>query len=276
MKGRPTAVDEELTTHFARFLDLQASLSDTHVREQRSPAAKSSSLGLDDAATNPVQISHFVSYCLMQAVDMANSMRAMILREDGSLEVPVMALYPLVRAQIEGASMAAWVLAPPDRRTRILRRLQAGHDELTQDAALVRSSLGGKSATETSHVLRMEAQRQKAHKLHLRAVAAAQGIDPKEYENSRPSWETIVREAGEALGIENCKLVMMWRLASGFTHPSQRRGAIGLAHSSPEIDGNIVRSVLSARTDFTLTIIAISHRATDAALNKWHSAKVIH
>lgn len=274
MEGKPIEVEEEHAEHFAAFLDLQAKLSDAHAREQELAASASSTLASDDIATNPVQISHFVSYCLMQAVDMGRSMRAMVRRDDGSLEVPVVALYPLLRAQIESASLAAWVLAPLEQRTRVLRRLQAGHDELTHDAAFVKSSLCGHSAAESNSVLRKNALRQSSHKRHLRTVAAAHDIDAREYENSRPPWETIVREGGEALGIQNAKFVMVWRLASGFTHPSLRRGSIGLAFSPAEVGGDVVRGVLSPRIDWMLTIIAISHRATDTAIGLWHDSKL--
>lgn len=272
-EGNVSTDDDKLLGAFARFLELQATLGADHAREQQLSAAEGSRLADDDKATHPIQISQFVSYCLMQAADMAESSRAMLRRDDGTIELPLVALYPLLRAQIESASMAAWVLAPEDRRTRVVRRLQAGHDELTFDTALVKSGLVGKTAAETHDTVRKEATRRKAHRQHLRDVAAANGIFADEYENCRPSWETIVRDAGEALGIEHEKLVFMWRLASGFTHPSMRRGALGLAFSDIETNDGIVRGTLSARSDWMLMILAISHRATHAAVAKWHDSK---
>jgi hypothetical protein len=272
-----TLIEQEgthLTALFTDVLKRQAALSDIHDRVQKPRAQQRSVMAADNTATNPMQTEHFVSYCLMQAADFGRAMEPMVRAKDGSLEVPIMALYPLVRAQIESASMAMWVLAPGDRRTRILRRLQAAHDELIHERALTKSALKGRPASEVNDLLRKEARRQKLHKSYLRAIAAANAIEPQEYENTLPSWESIVRLAGEAMGLRDDALVVVWRLASGFTHPSFRRGASVLEFSHLDSDGNILSGTLSTRTEWMISVVAVGARATERATERWRELKI--
>lgn len=151
--------DSEFAGLLARVVDQQAALSDTYERLQNARAQARSVMAADNAATNPMQMEHYVSYCLMQAVDLGRAMRPMLRGEDGALTIPIMALYPLVRAQIESASIAMWVIEPADRRARVKRRLQAAHDELIHERALTKSALLGRSTSEVNDLLRMEAKR---------------------------------------------------------------------------------------------------------------------
>jgi hypothetical protein len=265
---------DDLTVLFTDVVRQQSSLSDAFDRVQKPRAQQRSVMAADNTATNPMQTEHFVSYCFMQAVDLGRAMEPMVRGKDGSLELPIMALYPLVRAQIESASMAMWVLAPSDRRTRILRRLQAGHDELIHERALTKSALKGRPVSEVNDLLRKEAVRQKRHKAYLRAIAAANAIEPSEYENTLPSWESIVRLAGEAMGLRDDALVVVWRLASGFTHPSFRRGASVLEFSHLDSNGNVLSGTLSTRTEWMISVIAIGGRATGKAMERWRDLKL--
>ncbi len=264
----------ELPTLFVHILEKQAALSDNYDRIQKPEPPERSVLAADNRATNPMQLDHFVSYCLMQAVDLGRAMRTMLRDDDGSLLIPIMALYPLVRAQIESASLAMWVMAPEDRRTRVLRRLQAAHDELAHERALTKSALKGRSASETAELLRKEARRQKRHKGYLRAIAEANSIKPVEYESTLPSWEAIVRSAGEAMNLKDDGLVVVWRLASGFTHPSFRRGASVLEFSKSGSEGNIMSGVMSTKTEWMVSAVSIGGRAAGLAMERWRDLKL--
>lgn len=274
MGGTLLAEENELAVLLTDVLDRQAALSDAFDRIQKPNSQPRSVMACDNLASAPMQLEHFVSYCLLQAVDLGRAMRSMLRGDDGSLQVPIMAFYPLVRAQIESASMAIWVMVPRDRRSRILRRLQAAHDELIHERALTKSGLKGRSQSEANDLLRKEALRQKRHKGYLRAIATANGIAPEDYENALPPWEAIVREAGESIDLHNDALVVVWRLASGFTHPSFRRGASVLEFTHPDTEGDVLSGVLSSRTDWTISLIGIAGRASGRALERWRDLKL--
>lgn len=264
----------ELPALFVHILDKQAALSDTYDRIQGPRPSERSVMGADNTATNPMQLEHFVSYCLMQAIDLGRAMRAMLRDDDGSLLIPIMAAYPLVRAQIESASLAMWVMAPEDRRTRVLRRLQAAHDELAHERALTKSASKGRGASEVADILRKEARRQKTHKGYLRAIAQANSIEPVEYENALPGWESIVRSAGESMGLKDDGLVVVWRLASGFTHPSFRRGASVLEFAHSDSTGNVMTGVMSTKTEWMVSAVSVAGRAAGLAMERWRDLKL--
>jgi hypothetical protein len=80
-----------------------------------------SSLSADDAATAPYQLSHMVGGALLSAVDHFDAFRALVV--DAQV-VHARAPYTLLRAALENASVAVWLLAPSSRDERILRRLR--------------------------------------------------------------------------------------------------------------------------------------------------------
>lgn len=81
-----------------------------------------SSLAVDDAALNPFQLSHAVVSALSTAVDHMHALRSLI--ADAHVVYPC-ATFTLLRAALENAATAVWLLTPPDHRDqRVLRRLR--------------------------------------------------------------------------------------------------------------------------------------------------------
>ncbi|MFF7291674.1 hypothetical protein ACFY9N_03990 [Microbacterium sp. NPDC008134] len=269
-------VDEEpsLAEQFEFVLRRQAELNGLFDRAQKPRALARSRIAADNQATSPVQLEHLVSYCLLQAIDCGRAMTRAVRAPDGSLELPIMALYPLARGQIECAAMAAWVMAPKLRRDRVLRRLQVGHDEISKEKALVVSAIGGRGDSEANKARRAEAVRERRRKSHLRAVAKANGIDPGEYENTVPAWEARISEAGRALGIPNDGLAVVWRLASGLSHPSLTRGTSVLDFTTVSEEGNVLSGVMSTKTESLTAVISLGERAARGALQQWRVAKI--
>ena len=84
--------DRETVALFHHLMQRQAALTDRVERAQRARAQAKSVMAADNASTNPVQIEHFVSYCLLQAVDAARVMPRVVRSGDGEVELPIMAL----------------------------------------------------------------------------------------------------------------------------------------------------------------------------------------
>jgi hypothetical protein len=163
---------------------------------------------------------------------------------------------------------------PARRRERVLRRLQIGHDKVAKEKALTATAFRGRTDSESQRVRRTESQRERRRKTHLRAVAAANGIEPAEYENTWPGWEAVISDAGHALGLPNDSLVVVWRLASGLSHPSLTRGTTALEFTTVSEDGNVLSGMMSTRTEWVTTAISYGARVTEIALEHWRASKV--
>ena len=80
-----------------------------------------SSLLKDDEVTSPYLISHSVRGALVSAVDHLGAFRALV--QDAHVVHP-RATLTLLRAALENAALAVWLLAPANRNERVLRRLR--------------------------------------------------------------------------------------------------------------------------------------------------------
>lgn len=259
-------------------LESFAALERRHQRHSRIKAKPRSVSAVDGQSTHPVQIDHYISYCLLLAVDLGRSIRTLIAPDGKTIELPIAALYPLARSLIEASSAAIWVTAPDLRRDRIIRRLQVGHDELRFENDLVRAGVSGYGATDAARFTREQAQSHQHHLGLLRRVAARNVINDAEWLNAFPGWQDVVRAAGGAADISNDGLVVWWRLCSGFTHPSMRRGVSMLSRQeqSAELDpnGDVLSVVLTTRTDVLLGVLQAALIVCDIALGRWAEAKI--
>jgi hypothetical protein len=84
------------------------------------PAPRSSLRGDDDRA-HPYQLSHAVWHSLSNAVDHLSCLRALL--GDAKI-IHMYAPFTLVRAVLENACAAVWLLQPPQRKDRLTRRLR--------------------------------------------------------------------------------------------------------------------------------------------------------
>jgi hypothetical protein len=80
-----------------------------------------SSLYGDDARTRPYELSHGAWHALSHAVDHLNCLH--VLLKDAQV-IHMFAPFSLVRAALENASAAVWMLQPPSRTSRVCRRFR--------------------------------------------------------------------------------------------------------------------------------------------------------
>src|SRR4051812_2912986 len=83
--------------------------------------ASGSPLSADDERTHPFQTSHAAWHALSHAADPLHCLRA-VLRDAAAIHM--YAPYALVRAALENASAAVWMLHPRGRIERVTRRLR--------------------------------------------------------------------------------------------------------------------------------------------------------
>ncbi len=117
-----------------------------------------SPLAGDNRASRPFQLSHAAWYGTVHAVDNLQALRALTVRgEAPSLQVMTYpyAAYPMLRAAIENAAVALWLLAPSNRDVRLTRRFRL----LLQDARkgdVAAALLGHEAGTYDKRLTRLE------------------------------------------------------------------------------------------------------------------------
>ena len=166
-----------------------------------------SSMARDDSITNPYQISHAVVSALMSAVDHLEALRSMI---SGAGIVHTHAAFTVLRASIENASVAVWLLAPANRDERVLRRLRLQWADFVDrdQAQLVISPLTLSDLYEK--------------KTRLQAIGKARGFNTERVSQiaARPvAYGSIVEKAGsESRALSKQLIHGSWMLCSGMAH----------------------------------------------------------
>jgi len=166
-----------------------------------------SSLGEIDRRTAPYQVSHKVKGLLSSAVDHLHALR--------HLTVEAHALHrcapTLIRPALENACVAVWLLSPPRRNDRIVRRLRLQYADF-QDGHKM-------------HLLLAETQdpewlTSRVEKLRSRASNAELSKAEQELVFSRiPGYGRIVRDAGATLGERDADAAeISWKACSGISH----------------------------------------------------------
>lgn len=242
-------------------------------RAYEAPVLKTSIRAADDAATWPLAIGQHVTYCLVQAIDMCEGIADLVTNETG-LQVPLTATYPLARAAIESASVAVWMLAPQTRRERVIRRLQAAHDEIAFEKAFINSVAEGMSASKEQAMRRANAKDANHLKRRMKEIARVNGIDPDEYTETMPGWKDIVEAGGSVLrGEPGSLLVAAWRFTSGLTHPSFLRGRVAHEFVQTAPDAEAFCGEITVNISWLVSTASIAHRLTRAALVEYYLTK---
>jgi hypothetical protein len=166
------------------------------------PPPDRSPLKADNDRTAPYQLGHAAWHAISHAVDHLHCLRALI--ADAQL-LNMYAPYTLVRAALENASAAVWLLAPASRTDRITRRLRL-------------ATLDLRSADKVATVMGTRMNPALADRLdELTAIARVAGVAEADALR-RLGYEEIVRDAGPVLDIGTVLPVVIWRACSGISH----------------------------------------------------------
>lgn len=264
----------EWEAELGRLVERIGQLQVAYDRAYESPVAPKSLRAADDAATWPLAIGQHAQYCLVQAIDMCQGIAELVTNETG-LQIPLASTYPLARAAIESSSMAVWMLAPSTRRERVVRRLQAAHDELVFEKAFIHSAAEAQSPSQQQRMQRAHARDAKQLKAHMNEIARVNGIDAEEYVEKMPGWKDIVEEAAPILhGERRSVLVGAWRFTSGLTHPSFMRGRVAHEFVRTDPGGEEVRGEITASIPWVVSTAFVAEALTRKALVRLQLTKV--
>ncbi|MFI5558549.1 hypothetical protein ACIA2T_04655 [Amycolatopsis japonica] len=167
-----------------------------------------SSLRSDDEAVTPHRLSSTARQALGSSVLHFVALRALV---EGKV-MPGPACFTLMRAALENAAIAVWLLAPESRDERIFRLLRLhwadSEDELN----------GSRELGMVPNTLRQQ------RKADLRTLGHAAGLSSDQVNclaSGKVSFTSIVRTAGDEAAIPDMsgqRAVRFWMAASGVTH----------------------------------------------------------
>jgi hypothetical protein len=167
--------------------------------------AERSAMSRDDKETNPFQMSHAAWHALSHAVDHLHCLRGLV--KDAHL-MHMYAPYSLVRAALENASAAVWLLHPDDRGERTLRRLRFAALDI-RNGEEARRLVGAPAGRKT------EAERIE----QVRALAQRRGVDERAVLRKRPvSYGEIVKAAAGTRWSGETPYLITWKMCSGIAH----------------------------------------------------------
>ena len=176
-------------------VDTWSARTDAQGRHPETPA--SSAMGGDDKRLKPYHISHASWASLSHAGDHLLALRALL----ATGLIPMFAPYTLIRAALENASMAVWLLAPAGRAERITRRLQVAADDI-RNGERARAITGDKGPKTREQRLDEVGQ-----------IAEKCGIDGRAA-TTRATYSEII----QAVGDPDQVTLLAWNTCSGIAH----------------------------------------------------------
>lgn len=155
----------------------------------------------DDNKAHPYQLSHAAWHSLSNAADHLGCLRALL----GDAKVIYMyAPFTLVRASLENACGAVWLLQPGRRNDRLERRLRLALDDI-------------RNSEQIKLLTGQPGPRPKQDRIdQVHDIARAAGLDEAEVKR-KASYSEIVKAVDES-GSVNGMIEVSWKVCSGYAH----------------------------------------------------------
>jgi hypothetical protein len=164
-----------------------------------------SELHADDLVLGDYALSHAAWSALAHAVDHLHMLRTGV--DNGATAHPF-APYTLLRAAIENAATAVWLLTPDVQKERVTRRLRKAAADINMSEQIKK-------------LIEQPGPRTRRERIaDLRAIAAAQGIESG-VALERIGFGEIVQLAGAEVECGAVLAQVMWHAGSGIAHGDQ-------------------------------------------------------
>ncbi|MFF2549196.1 hypothetical protein ACFVUY_42470 [Kitasatospora sp. NPDC058063] len=199
-----------------------------------------SALAGDDARTDPYRLSHSAVLALVVAIDHLRALTALVRREvkDGEQQMLLHSHAPftLLRAALENAARAVWLLGPSRRLDRVSRCLRMHHADIA-------------NVTAKATLLDFEPDKAEVEerKNRIKALLRAAGVQEADLTNGNlrmPGYGKIVADAGNRTGTANAEL--WWSLCSSLAHGDQSGTLAVLKRRITATDGDVHSLRISA------------------------------
>lgn len=202
-RPEPEMSDAEGYDHLRRMFLL---LDKITVRwDQPRDAQPGSQLALDDALTHPYDMSHSVAVSIGCALDHLQALRTLVVDAHA---LHMAAPFTLTRAALENAAQAVWLSSPPERETRVRRRLQMAVRDVQErhKVGLLLSEQGREQATLQERLDR------------IAGIAEAAGLTRRQVLDPGAGWGRMVNACAWVVDLEGEQLEAIWRIGSGYAH----------------------------------------------------------
>ncbi|MFI5689127.1 hypothetical protein [Streptomyces sp. NPDC051636] len=210
-----------------------------------------SSLSGDDAKVPTLRVSSAAYQCFAHAVDHLHAVQALLFE---AKVIHSYAPYSLLRAAVEAAGEAIWLLEPSSRQERIRRCLKRAYENVSKGRQFM--DLSGLQQSGRTHEERIQ---------ELRDLATQHSLDPN---GICGRWSTqaqlkyvdeVVLDGKEALA-QN-----LWQICSGFAH-GREWATLGLLERTVHSQvGNVVQIRLSSSTEVLLNMLYMTTLLTTKA-----------
>ncbi|WP_073421687.1 hypothetical protein [Geodermatophilus nigrescens] len=246
MSSSPLLPPEQLFAHIDAWLDLSAQLPPT--TEDSSPLA-------GDAKRSPVhRVDNAAWSAITYSIDHLAAVKALVI--DAEVLHPF-ASFSLLRAAIENAATAVWLLAPSDRKTRLERRLRLAWNEVSEvgkASELIPTAFAGIRTAEE-------------RKDEVKKLAKTLDLDLSRVCGTF-SYEKIVEAAGGASRLGGREAKVHWRVCSGFAH-GRSWAMLGMLNRQehPTADGDVAAVQLTTSVEQVATMTHVPFSMTNHALH---------
>lgn len=221
-----------------------------------------SSLFGDDAKVPTLMVSSAAYQCFSHAVDHLHAVQALL------FEAKLMhayAPYSLLRAAVEAAGEAIWLLGPTSRQERIRRCLKRAYENVSKGQHF--ADLAGVQPSGRSAATRIQ---------EIRDLATRHGIDPNGV-CGRWSTQQQLKYVDELLNKgKEPSTQALWQICSGFAH-GREWATLGLLERTVQSQaGNVVQVRLSSSGEVLLNILAMATALSAEARRLFEERRVSH
>lgn len=273
----------ELSKRISERLDLASQVLDRWAKVAAIEPKQKSEIAADDESTAWRHLSHTVVAGLNLAADNLRAVTSLIRPDGQRVEFPSFAHYPMLRAALEGGSLALWLVGPDDPRIRFQRLIRVAWAEMLDESVLTRAAIQGYAAEAPGKAdaamidrerKRLKARRAK-HAQHLRGIARRFGLKDPTEAKWPVGYAEIVRDATDHIGIQPYFGKVVWRMISGLSHPSVMRSASrsNLEEIARNQDGTL-NAILTTDLGLTRMTIEAAVLSTCHAVEKFAERKI--
>lgn len=228
-----------------------------------SPAVEpGSSLSGDDAKVPTLRVSSAAYQCFTHAVDHLHAVQALLFE---AKVIHSYAPYSLLRAAVEAAGEAIWLLEPSSRQERIRRCLKRAYENVSKGKEFM--DLADLQPSGRPHAERVQ---------EIRDLATLHGLDPNGV-CGRWSTQRQLKYVDEAVGDGNGNLAQnLWQICSGFAH-GREWATLGLLERTVYSQvGNVVQVRLSSSTEVLLNMLSMTTLLTGKAKKLYDARRTCH
>ena len=220
---------------------------------------------LDQRLDHPYLISHLYASSVAVAHDHLVTIQRLIF---AAQTVTTWGSMTLVRAALENAATALWLLSDSDPDERCTRALQLAATDLSDERQFIEHMAGVVDEDDVGRALRAEVQRLHKTRHDLKRRARHLGLDPVRVGNTL-RLSTILNTVAQEIGHHDGFLLLHWKLMSGLTHGRRYASLKGLDREIVAHDGRSATAKFTVNEDQLYVGVGMAAHLLDLAMQRY-------